>query len=190
MNEEEIMEDSFQEEETTESTGTPTPYYTNGLTYEDIYNATYNAILDAWAETKIREAEEAEEEVKDDLENDLEEEETTEAPIMDVRVTNFPYTQSVRVNNLEDIDNSTLTDAILNSTGESGVVEFATSTDATLYTVTTQGAVSSADAQSVALLLELRNLLLIFFLVWFVIFLVKMIKNTTMKFTKGKGDSI
>lgn len=186
MNEEEIMEDSFQEEESTETPSTSS----TGLTYEDIYNATYNAYIDAYTEIKIREAEEEAEQLEDDLENDLEEEETTEAPIMDVRVTNFPTTQGVRVKNFSDNNLASVTDAITNATGEEGVVEFASSTDATLYTVATQGAVSSADAQSVAIMLEIRNIILLFMLVWLVIFLVKMIKNTAMKFTKGKGDSI
>ena len=120
----------------------------------------------------------------------MEEEETTESPIMDVRVTNFPVTQGVNVKNFDDNNLASVTDAISLATGEEGVVEFASGTDATLYTVATQGAVSSANAQSVAIMLEIRNIILIFMLVWLVIFLVKMIKNTAMKFTKGKGDSI
>lgn len=181
MNEEEFIEDTTENEEV----GT----INNNLTYDDIYNATYNAYLDAYTEIKIREAEESAEMSEEELNN--EEEETTESPIMDVRVTNFPISQDVLVKNFNDNNNiNSVTDAILSSSNQEGVVQFATETDATLYTVATQGAVSSADAQSVAIMLEIRNIILLFMLVWLVIFLVKMIKNTAMKFTKGKGDSI
>lgn len=179
-----MNEEYIEEEQTTEESTNST----QGLTYDDIYNATYNAIIDANTELKIREAEASVEE--SEIEEDVEEEETTETPVMDVRVTNFPITQGVTVKNFDDSNIASVTDAIALTNSEDGVVEFASGTDATLYTVATQGAVSSANAQSVAIMLEIRNIILIFMLVWLVIFLVKMIKNTAMKFTKGKGDSI
>lgn len=167
----------FEEEETTET----------GLTYQDVYDATYNAIIDANTELTIREAESLEEE---EIEEDVEEEETTEETIYSVYCTNLPDVQGVNVRNFEDFPTASITDAILDSYQEDGVVEFNSATDATLYTVGTQGAVGSANAQSVAILLEQRNIMLIFLMLWLVTYLIKMIKNTAIKFTKGRSDSI
>lgn len=173
------MEEYEEYEEVNENQEQPTP-----LTYEEIYNATYNAILDANTELEIRAAEnQALEEEEENLEFIPEEEVTTETPIYDVNVTNFPSVYNI--GNYEDIDFHSITDAM-----SSDVLQFATNTDATLYTVTTQSAIGSADAQSVALMLEIRNIILIFFFAWFITYLIRIIKNTVMKFTKGKGDSI
>lgn len=175
MNEENILE----EEITTEQ---------EQLTYDDIYNAVYNGYMDAYSEIQIQEAEqqllnqELEGENEEDSNEEIQEEATTEEQIYNVNVQNFPAYYNANV------DLSSVTDAIYE--GQISSVDFASSTDTRLYTVTTSSAVGSADAQEVALMLEIRNLILIFMLIWFVVLIIRMIKNTTMKFTKGKGDSI
>ena len=56
-----MNDEYFEEEQTTEESTNSS----QGLTYDDVYNATYNAIMDADAELKIQEAEAlAEQEVK------------------------------------------------------------------------------------------------------------------------------
>lgn len=178
------MNDEYIEEETTTEESTNS---TQGLTYDDVYNATYNAIMDADAELKIQEAEALSEQ---ELEEDAEEEETTEETVYNVNCVNLPSVQGVNVRNYEDFPIASITDAIMDSYTETGVVEFNSATDATLYTVGTSSAIGSANAQEVALLLECRNIMLIFMLFWLVTYLIRIIKNTTMKFTKGKGESV
>lgn len=180
-------------EETTESSPVPTASpiivdNSTSLSYEDIYQAVYNGYMDAYTEIKIKEAE-AEAKEKEQLEKEAE---TTPEPVYRVTVDNFPLSQNVRVNNYDDMDLSSVTDAITESNSDgasSDLVEFASSTDARLYTATAVN-VGSADQQAVAYALDTRNILLLFIMVWFVMYLIKMIKNTFIKFTKGKGESV
>ena len=151
------------------------------LTYEDIYNAVYNGYMDAYTEIKIQEAE------AEDLE-----EETTPQEVQRVYVDNFPTVQNVKVNNLSSIDYSTLTDALLESESESSdadIVEFASGTDSKLYTATVESSPASTGEQTVAYMLDIRNILLLFLLIWFSVYLINMIKKTVLKFMKGKGDN-
>lgn len=154
----------------------------DGLTYEDIYNAVYNGYMDAYTEIKISESEE----------NALVEE-TTPQEVQRVYVDNFPSIQTVKVNNLNSIDLSSVTDAIENENSvveeDNNLVDFSSSTDARLYTCQTSSAVDSIDAQSLTYLLDIRNLLLLFLLVWFSIYIIRMIKKTIIKFMKGRNEN-
>ena len=62
------------------------------------------------------------------------------------------------------------------------VVDFATSTDAKLYTVTTAAAPVSSAQQSVAYLLDIRNILLIFLFAYFLINVYSKLKYTLSKY--------
>lgn len=61
-------------------------------------------------------------------------------------------------------------------------VEFASSTDSTLYTVQYVSEPLSVAEQDTAILLEIRNILLIFLLAWLVLKLYQMLKNTIINF--------
>lgn len=154
----------------------------DGLTYEDIYNAVYNGYMDAYTEIKISESEE-----------NVLVEETTPQEVQRVYVDNFPSIQTVKVNNLNSIDLSSVTDAIENENQvveeENNLVDFSSTTDARLYTCQTSSAVDSIDAQSLTYLLDIRNLLLLFLLVWFSIYIIRMIKKTIIKFMKGRNEN-
>lgn len=151
----------------------------SALTYEDIYNAVYNGYMDAYTEIKIEEAEQKELE-----------EETTSENAQRVIVDNFPTYQNVRVNNFDSIDFSTITDAMESEQSENAnIVEFASSTDSKLYTATTSSSPVTTGEQTVAYILDIRNILLLFLLVWFSIYLVNMIKKTVLKFMKGREDN-
>lgn len=154
----------------------------NGLTYEDIYNAVYNGYMDAYTEIKISESEE-----------NVLVEETTPQEVQRVYVDNFPSIQTVKVNNLNSIDLSSVTDAIENENQvveeENNLVDFSSTTDARLYTCQTSSAVDSIDAQSLTYLLDIRNLLLLFLLVWFSVYIIRMIKKTIIKFMKGRNEN-
>lgn len=196
-----ILYDETTTESTTETTteSTPTPSASpiivdnsTSLSYEDIYQAVYNGYMDAYSEIKIREAEEEEKKEKLEADKKALEEETTPEPIYKVSVENFPLSQNVSVNNYDDMDLSSVTDAITeneNNTVASDLVEFASDTDSKLYTATAVS-VGSADQQAVAYALDTRNILLLFMCLWFVLYIIKMIKGTFIKFTRGKGDSI
>lgn len=68
------------------------------------------------------------------------------------------------------------------STDNNTLVEFASDTDATLYTVSTTAPPSSSAEQSTIYLLEIRNLLLIFLLGYFVLIFYSKIKNLFINF--------
>ena len=153
----------------------------SGLTYEDIYNAVYNGYYDAY--WQIQEDEQLIEAEQEATRSSLDE------PIYQVAITNYPESQNVTVDNTSDIDLTSVTEAIYD-TSTIPPVEFASDTDSRLYTGTTSAPVGSADAQMVAYMLDIRNTLLLFMLLWFVIYIIRIIKNTAMKFIKGKGDSI
>ena len=65
---------------------------------------------------------------------------------------------------------------------DSDMIEFATSTDATMYTVSADPL--TCGQQSAMYLLEIRNLLLIFILGYFVLNLFYRFKNTVFSFTR------
>ena len=67
-------------------------------------------------------------------------------------------------------------------TSSGDVVEFASSTDATMYTVETVTPPQDVAEQSAVYLLEIRNLLLIFMLSILVIKVYQMLKNTLINF--------
>lgn len=62
------------------------------------------------------------------------------------------------------------------------IVEFSTDTDATLYTVSTVEEPVDVAEQSTAILLEIRNLVLIFVLFYIIFSLYKSLKNTISNF--------
>lgn len=67
--------------------------------------------------------------------------------------------------------------------GTSDTLEFSTSTDSKLYTVETVGAPSSVAQQELAYLLDIRNILLLFLLIYFVITMYSKLKNTLISYT-------
>lgn len=69
------------------------------------------------------------------------------------------------------------------SVSDSDVVSFASSTDSTLYTVSVDAAPTSSAQQNTALLLECRNVLLIFLLSWFAITIYSKLKNLMINYT-------
>lgn len=72
---------------------------------------------------------------------------------------------------------------VIDST-ENDALEFASSTDSTLYTVTVAGGgATSSPQQATALLLEIRNLILIFMFAWICITLYSKIKNLMINYT-------
>lgn len=152
------------------------------LTYEDIYNAVYNGYMDAYTEIKIQESEQKELV-----------EETTPQEVQRVYVDNFPSIQTVKVNNLNSLDLSSVTDAIEEQTpveeNTREIVDFSTSTDARLYTCQTSSAINSIDAQTLTYMLDIRNILLLFLLLWFSIYIIRMIKKTVVKFMKGREEN-
>lgn len=68
---------------------------------------------------------------------------------------------------------------------KSDVVQFASSTDARLYTTKLADAPASSAQQQVAYLLDIRNILLIFLLSYFVINAYTKLKNTLSKYYGG-----
>lgn len=173
-----------EENQTTETTEEqqPTVQPSDGLTYQDIYNAVYNGYMDAYQEIKISEAEAAAQAAE------LEDEETEE-PIYKVDIENFPKTQKVQVSNMPDqlIDYASLSDAMAVNTSDQAV-EFASGTDAKLYTCSVSSSLSTASEQIAAYSLDTRNILLIFLLLWFTIYMIKMLKDTVVKVSnKRKG---
>lgn len=64
----------------------------------------------------------------------------------------------------------------------SSVVEFSSDTDATLYTVETVGSPTSVAEQEVAILLDCRNILLIFLFVYFIVSMYGKLKSTLMNY--------
>lgn len=69
-------------------------------------------------------------------------------------------------------------------------VEFASGTDASYLTVQPSSAVSTADAQMVAYMLDTRNIVLIGMSILILLQFYKIIKGTFIKFVKGRKDSI
>lgn len=184
---EEYIENT-ENEEIEEDTGSSS----YSLTYEDIYNAVYNGYLDAYQEIQIRQAEEladtlSEEEIEETDESKEEKEEIEEKSLEDivykVTVENLPDTQEVEVKNIDDAKST-------DNTSVSGAVEFASGTDARLYTVSAVGEVSTADEQTALYTLDTRNILLIFLLVWFAMYIIKLVRGVFIKYTKGKGSSV
>lgn len=148
----------------------------SALTYDDIYNAVYNGYMDAYTDIKIQEAEQQEIE-----------EETTSEVAQRVIVDNFPSYQNVRVNNFSDSGIASLTDAVSETQeNNSDVMFFGTETDARLYTIEETVAPSSAEQQTLLYTLDTRNILLIFVLAWFVVYLLRMLLKTASKFMKGR----
>ena len=64
----------------------------------------------------------------------------------------------------------------------SSVVEFSSDTDATLYTVATVEEPSSVAEQETAILLECRNILLIFLFVYFIVTMYGKLKSTLINY--------
>ena len=163
----------------------------SSLTYEDIYNAVYNGYMAAYTDIKINEIEEEKKkEDQEQLEKDKEAllKETTPEPVYKVNVENVGEVTSVSVNNLpeEFVDYASLSDAINVNTDPA--LEFSTSTDARLYTASVSSPPSTASGQTAAYMLDVRNILFIFLLLWFSIYMIKMIKDTVIKVSnKRKG---
>lgn len=62
-------------------------------------------------------------------------------------------------------------------------LEFSTSTDSRLYTVETVGSPSSVAEQELAYLLDIRNILLLFLLIYFIITMYSKLKHTLISYT-------
>ena len=106
---------------------------------------------------------------------------TPSAPPQLVYVDNFPDTQNVNV-----IDWHTVTDAMPDGSFDNEAVGFSSSTDSRLYTTSISAPVSSATGQSAVYLLEIRNIVLIFCMIWTVIYIVSMLKRVSKRFGKGE----
>lgn len=148
---------------------------------EKLYNAFKRALYDYDME-KEKSRIEAENEL-----NELRSSEPTPSPSPTppptiVHVENFPKNQDVNI-----IDWHTLTDALPQiESYNNDAVQFGTSTDSRLYTVSTSEPVSSATGQSAVYLMEIRNIVLIFCCLWFVVYIVSMLKRVSKRFGKGE----
>lgn len=148
---------------------------------EALYNAMKRAMFD-YEEEKKRAQEEEEELLKSMRSGEPSPSPSPTPEPQIVHVENFPHVQDVNV-----IDWHTVTDAIP-SVGnyDNEAVDFSTSTDSRLYTVGTSAHVSSATGQSAVYLLEIRNIIIIFCLFWFVVYMVSMLKRVAKKYGKGE----
>lgn len=180
MNDEEMIDDIITEaEEENASSGT-----TIELTSEELEDIIKNAVK---AALKEREEEKALEQYELETKGLVEEE-----PVPHVIIDSFESVPDVNVKNIdsgkdEEFDYSTITDAIYSLKDEP--LEFATDTDSGLYSGSSV-ATSSATQQMTAYMLDCRNILLIFCVLWFSVYLIKMIHRRVMIFTKGKGDNV
>lgn len=75
-----------------------------------------------------------------------------------------------------------LTRAVTSGDNNSSVVEFSSDTDATLYTVKTVDSPTSVAEQEVAILLDCRNILLIFLFVYFIVTMYGKLKSTLINY--------
>ncbi len=187
----------FDEEPTTEAAASDQPQQPiivdsgSDLTYEDIYNAVYNGYMAAYTDIKVNEIEEQKKkEEEEQLEKDKEAllKETTPEPIYKVNVENVGEVTSVNVKNMPEsfVNYASLSDAI--NVNNDPALEFATDTDARLYTASVSVPPSTASGQTAAYLLDVRNILFIFLLLWFSVYMIKMLKDTVIKVSnKRKG---
>ena len=187
----------FDEEPTTEAAASDQPQQPiivdsgSDLTYEDIYNAVYNGYMAAYTDIKVNEIEEQKkQEEEEQLEKDKEAllKETTPEPIYKVNVENVGEVTSVNVKNMPDsfVDYASLSDAV--NVNNDPALEFATDTDARLYTASVSVPPSTASGQTAAYMLDVRNILFIFLLLWFSVYMIKMLKDTVIKVSnKRKG---
>ena len=67
----------------------------------------------------------------------------------------------------------------------SDAIVFDDYSDSRLYTVTTHDPVTTVQGQVVTYLLDIRNILLIFLLIWFVTNFFARFKNTVLRFFRG-----
>lgn len=114
-----------------------------------------------------------------------------EEPVPHVIIDSIESVPDVNINNFdeqneESIDYSTITDAIYSLKDEP--VVFGEDTDSRLYSTEGSVASSTASQQTVEYMLECRNILLIFTLAWFSVYIIKMIHRTVMRFTKGRKE--
>lgn len=70
------------------------------------------------------------------------------------------------------------------SVPDSDLVDFSSDTDATLYTVGVEAAPTTCAQQSTTYLLDIRNILLIFLLIYFCITIYSKLKTTLINYTK------
>lgn len=101
----------------------------------------------------------------------------TEHVIIDNLPTDFS------INNFNDLDFTPILDKLESSGND--VVDFATDTDAKLYTVQTDGSLNSVNEQAVAYLLDIRNIFIIALLFFLVFQFVYKIGRTLISYTKG-----
>lgn len=73
-------------------------------------------------------------------------------------------------------------DDVFNDNVKDSVLDFDDSTDDKLYTVGVQAPLSSLEEQNTAYLLDVRNLLLIFLLIWFVYTFYSKLKHVIFRF--------
>lgn len=122
----------------------------------------------------------------DSVSKDNKEEVTTEKTIdIDYKQIEDAYYNALKRVETEKANREALEKAMTEEVEETDLVQFASSTDARLYTATTVAAPASSAQQQVAYLLDIRNILLIFLLSYFVINVYTKLKNTLSKYYGG-----
>lgn len=102
---------------------------------------------------------------------------TTDASSID-----YEQIEQAIINALEENNNNDSIDSVSEIDDS---VEFASGTDAKLYTVETTVAPSTSAQQTTAILLDIRNLVLLFFLTYVTFTFYRMIKTTINSFMGG-----
>lgn len=117
--------------------------------------------------------------------NDPEPTSTPDKVDIDYKQIEEAYYNALKRVEIEKANREALEKAMAEDVEETDLVQFASSTDARLYTATTVAAPASSAQQLVAYLLDVRNILLIFLLSYFVINIYTKLKNTLSKYYGG-----
>lgn len=94
-----------------------------------------------------------------------------------VEIDNSTPTDSTLSKQIVDAVNKTLEESSRSVYADNEVVDFDSSTDDNLYTVTPADAPTSSVQQQTIFLLEIRNILLIFLFSWFILTIYSKLKN-------------
>lgn len=121
--------------------------------------------------------------VTEDNKTEVKEDNNTVVVDIDYKQIEIAYYNALKQIELEKANREALEKAI--SEENTDVVDFATGSDARLYTVSTSDAPTSSAQQTTAYLLDLRNICLIFLLSYFVITAYTKLKNTLTKYYGG-----
>lgn len=186
-------------EETTESSES------TGLTYNDIYEAVYNGYKDAYYDIKRQEEEveavkksmqineeteelldkvdekieeETEEETEEDIDEDSENisDENIEDKTFNVNLVGLD--ENLNLVDYSKIDNETVI------ASDDSLLEVSSPTDARFYTV--NASPSTVEQQTVAYLMDIRNISIIFNFILIGLITFFAIKSSVIKFTKGR----